>query len=242
MICFHLSLHYDGTLPLESWPYRRSFALFFLFLISVFSPMCCISSPSVSLCCHSNSLERRGERGREIRLERRWVEGKETLLEKVERRELLVPSFSFIFIYIFSPSQLFRLWSIDFWLIGPVCRRAPYLFPLFFICDRDFAKKRIDLLIYLLFVYSFYFICPGLSVYARAFNAHMLECRSSAEPAWPDGARRRHARRSDAARILSSKFIRCTKQKRLFCVFGPLGVDEMMRGVTIINAQILSKH
>jgi hypothetical protein len=26
--------------------------------------MCCISLPSVSLCCHSNSLERRGERER----------------------------------------------------------------------------------------------------------------------------------------------------------------------------------
>ena len=169
MICFHLSLHYDGILPLESWPYRRSFALFFLFLISVFSPMCCISSPSVSLCCHSNSLERRGGE-REIRLERRWVEGKETLLEKVERRELLVPSFSFIFIYIFSPSPFFRLWSIDFWLIGPVCRRAPYLFPLFFICDRDFAKKRIDLLIYLfvLFIYSILFALVCLCMRARS--------------------------------------------------------------------------
>ena len=39
----------------------------------------------------------------------------------------------------------------------------------------------------------------------------MLECRSSAEPAGPDGARRRHARRPNAAWILSSKSIRCKK-------------------------------
>ena len=42
----------------------------------------------------------------------------------------------------------------------------------------------------------------------------MLECRSSAEPAGPDGARRRHARRPNAAWILSSKSIRCKSQQQ----------------------------
>jgi hypothetical protein len=53
-----------------------AFALFFISIFSSpFSHMRCISSPSVSPRCHSNSFLERGRVG-EIRLGRRWVEGR----------------------------------------------------------------------------------------------------------------------------------------------------------------------
>lgn len=59
MICFHVSRHYDGTLPLDLIGVR-SFSFISIFS-SPFSHMRCISSPSVSPRCHSNSfLEKRG--------------------------------------------------------------------------------------------------------------------------------------------------------------------------------------
>ncbi len=67
-----------------------------------------------------------------------------------------------------------------------MCRRVPYLFPLFFICDRDFAKKRIDLLIYLfvcLFILFYFpwFVC----VCARVQCPHASQPSPHPQPPTP---------------------------------------------------------
>lgn len=125
-------------------------------------------------------------------------------LQRYRKRGIISTSLVFLLEFFFSFPLFFYSFASQrkvsiFDLLG---RYGAALFvSVFFICNRGIDRKREEKGIGWLICFSFISLC----VCVCAFDAHMLECRSSAEPAGPDGARRRHARRPDAARIFSSK-------------------------------------